>query len=133
MSSLTNFLSSLHCHQSSIYIYIHFLFLLSLCPPLFTTVFIPLIIPHHHFHPYSRQLNSQLISFSHHEPNFFFSFPLIFAYHLSFPFFRPLLISFSYSLTFCCYCPSHRLLTISQPTATNNYTCHQLLYCHLFH
>jgi hypothetical protein len=66
-SSLTNFLSSLHYHQSSIYIhiyiYIHFLFPFPLCPPLFTNVFTPLTILHHHFHPYRTQLNSQSTSF----------------------------------------------------------------------
>jgi hypothetical protein len=62
LSPLTNFLSSLHFHQSSIYIHIHFLFPVSFCPPLFTIVSIPLIILQHHFHPYSTQLNSQLTS-----------------------------------------------------------------------
>ena len=63
VSSRNNFHSSLHYHHSSIYIYIHFRFPISLCLPLFTTLSIPLIILHHQFHPYSTQANSQLTSF----------------------------------------------------------------------
>ena len=61
VSPLTNFLSSLHYHQSSIYIYIHFFFPFSFSPSLLSAVSTPSIILHHHFRSYKTQISSQLV------------------------------------------------------------------------